>query len=250
MPLDLHFAPNSTPSPTSSPIFSPSVTAIPSPSVTPSASPSPSPSPSPSGTSGPGLPAHQGELVLWLLVGGIVAVGIIVFVGRKFLTSDQGGQGTSFIRSWIAISLVLGLLIFCAAALLGTDASLQSILFGGLVASTGSAIAFYFAAQAGAAALNAVAAQGGVAPNAFSAIEPNDGTVGTSYSYSFAANGQPAPSYKLISGTLPPGLTLDSNGLLHGMPTATGTSTFTIGAFNSSDILLSPAVSVAISAAS
>lgn len=53
-----------------------------------------------------------------------------------------------FIRSWIAITLVIGLLFFCAFVFAVNDTSLQSTLMGGLIASVGSAIAFYFSSKA------------------------------------------------------------------------------------------------------
>jgi len=90
---------------------------------------------------------------------------LVVILARSLIKSGQGGPADSVIRSWIAISLVIGLLIFCAATLLGTDTSLQSILFRGLIASTGAAIAFYFSSQAADKArsdiLNAVVTQRG-----------------------------------------------------------------------------------------
>jgi hypothetical protein len=205
-----------------------------------------SPSPTSTATT-PGLTSHQGALVLGLVVGGILVAGLIVLWGRNQLKSAQGSQDSSFIRSWIAIALVLGLLIFCGAALLGTNNSLQSILFGGLVASAGSAIAFYFAAQQGAAALNAVAAQAGTGPDTFSAITPHAGKTGTSYTYNIIANGLPTPTYQVVSGSLPSGLTLDSNGTLHGTPTtAVAAAAFKVGAFNASGLLISPDITIAI----
>ena len=57
----------------------------------------------------------------------------------------------------------------------------------------------------------------------FSAGDPPDGTVGAAYTYNFVADGNPAPAYALHSGTLPPGLTLSSSGVLSGTPTAGGT---------------------------
>jgi hypothetical protein len=225
----------------------------PSPTVTAglSSAPSPSPSPSSSVTAVPALTGHTGDLVLWLVVVGIIAAGVVIFLGRSLLKQDKDGQGSSFIRSWIAISLVIGLLIFCGASLLGTDTSLQSTLFGGLVASTGAAIAFYFSAQAGAAALSAVAGQNAVAPDSFSAVEPPNGTAQASYpGYVFKANGLPAPSYQVASGSLPPGLTLDANGSLHGTPSTAATYTFNLGAFNASGLLISPEMTIAIAPAS
>jgi FtsP/CotA-like multicopper oxidase with cupredoxin domain len=55
------------------------------------------------------------------------------------------------------------------------------------------------------------------------------GTVGTSYSRSFAATGGTTPySWSISAGSIPPGLRLSSGGTLSGTPTAAGTYTFTI----------------------
>ena len=53
----------------------------------------------------------------------------------------------SVIRSWIAMTLVFGLLIFCATAFVVGDSALRSTLFGGLVASVGAAVACYFSSK-------------------------------------------------------------------------------------------------------
>jgi hypothetical protein len=61
-------------------------------------------------------------------------------------------------------------------------------------------------------------------------------TVATPYSYTFAASsavGEPAASFHVQSGTLPPGVSLDAvSGVLSGTPTAAGSYTFTIEAEN------------------
>ena len=43
--------------------------------------------------------------------------GLIVFWGRSKLKNAQGGQDPSFIRSWIAITLVIGLFFFSSVQL-------------------------------------------------------------------------------------------------------------------------------------
>jgi hypothetical protein len=54
-----------------------------------------------------------------------------------------------------------------------------------------------------------------------------DGVVGKAYSWGLAArNGQPPFAWSLIAGAFPPGLTLDSLGLIHGTPTTAGSYTF------------------------
>ncbi|MBS1787904.1 MAG: putative Ig domain-containing protein [Acidobacteria bacterium] len=59
-----------------------------------------------------------------------------------------------------------------------------------------------------------------------------NGTVGTSYSQTFTGSGGLAPySFARVTGTLPPGLTLNANnGLLSGTPTQAGTFNFTVEA--------------------
>jgi hypothetical protein len=61
--------------------------------------------------------------------------------------STTGSDG-DFIRSWAAIILVIGLVLFCAFAFAINDMTLRSTLIGGLIASVGSAIAFYFSSKA------------------------------------------------------------------------------------------------------
>jgi hypothetical protein len=63
------------------------------------------------------------------------------------------------------------------------------------------------------------------APLIINGPPPSPVIVGTPYSFSFAASGNPAPTYSL-SGTLPPGLTLSSAGVLSGTCTDGGTGTF------------------------
>lgn len=64
---------------------------------------------------------------------------------------------------------------------------------------------------------------------------PPTGTAGIAYSYQFAASGVPTPTWSVVSGSLPPGLTLSAAGLLSGTPTGTATQsyTFTVRALNS-----------------
>lgn len=93
--------------------------------------------------------------------------GLIIIYGRnKFVNPKQGsapqpgpadggvpgqtplGTDGDFIRSWTAIILVIGLVIFCAFAFAVNDTTLRSTLIGGLIASVGSAVAFYFSSKA------------------------------------------------------------------------------------------------------
>jgi hypothetical protein len=99
--------------------------------------------------------------VVALLAGLIIIYGRKKFVGPKQGNAPQPGQagggapgqapqGTDgdFIRSWTAIILVIGLITFCAFAFAVNDSTLRSTLIGGLIASVGSAIAFYFSSKA------------------------------------------------------------------------------------------------------
>ena len=65
--------------------------------------------------------------------------------------SDKGSAafevGASVVRSWIAISLVIGLLLFCALTFAVPDTALRSTLIGALAASVGSAMAYYFSTK-------------------------------------------------------------------------------------------------------
>jgi len=73
------------------------------------------------------------------------------------------------------------------------------------------------------AAFSITIAATGSAPTLFIAQSPPNGLVSSSYAYTFAANGSPAPSFSLVSGTFPPGLTLNgTNGLLSGVPSVSG----------------------------
>jgi uncharacterized repeat protein (TIGR01451 family) len=69
-----------------------------------------------------------------------------------------------------------------------------------------------------------ILANDGTTPPQFTSPPPPNATRDTDYSHQFTASGLPQPSFTL-TGTLPPGLTLDPAGLLAGTPTQAGTYT-------------------------
>ncbi len=72
---------------------------------------------------------------------------------------------------------------------------------------------------------------------------------GTAYNYLYKAgsslNQEPAPTFAVASGSLPPGLTLyPTTGVLRGKPTATGTWTFTVEAENAAQGTIGPSTTI------
>ena len=65
-------------------------------------------------------------------------------------------------------------------------------------------------------------------------VAPPAATVGTAYSHQFTMNTflAPAPTFRVVGGAHPPGLTLSPQGALTGTPTTPGTYTFTVSAAN------------------
>jgi hypothetical protein len=76
-----------------------------------------------------------------------IIVGLIVLWGRSRLKT-RGETEQSLVRSWLALILVLGLVLFSGVALFLSDTNLRSVLIGGLTASAGTAVAFYFSSKA------------------------------------------------------------------------------------------------------
>ena len=136
----------------------------------------------------------------------------------------------------------------------GTPAPAFAVASGGLPAglSLNSATGVLSGTPTTAAAATfTVSASNAVAPNALSPsttitigtvqvapvftadTPPSTGTVGTPYSYTYAATGTPAPAFAVASGGLPAGLSLNSaTGVLSGTPTAAAAATFTVRASN------------------
>ncbi len=75
----------------------------------------------------------------------VLLVGGVVIGGRSRM--DQTQSDSSLVRSWIALCLVIGLLVFTAAAMAFEDPTVRSTLIGAVAANAGAAIAFYFASK-------------------------------------------------------------------------------------------------------
>jgi cyclophilin family peptidyl-prolyl cis-trans isomerase len=86
----------------------------------------------------------------------------------------------------------------------------------------------------------------GQTPAITSAAPTASGTVGTAYSFTCTASGLPAPTFAVASGTLPNGLTLSSEGVISGTPTAAGVFTGTITASNTSGTSPAQAFSITV----
>ena len=72
-----------------------------------------------------------------------------------------------------------------------------------------------------------------IAPTITTTESLPDGEVGTVYSQTLTATGDPTITWNVTSGTLPAGLTLNSDGTITGTPTTAGQFTFTATATNS-----------------
>jgi uncharacterized iron-regulated membrane protein len=84
--------------------------------------------------------------VLGIAAGAIIVAGLIVLWGRSVMKTS-GETDQSLVRSWLALTLVIGLVLFCGVSLFLSDTNLRSVLIGGLTASAGTAIAFYFSSK-------------------------------------------------------------------------------------------------------
>jgi murein DD-endopeptidase MepM/ murein hydrolase activator NlpD len=71
-------------------------------------------------------------------------------------------------------------------------------------------------------------------------------STGQSYSYQFQASGTPTPRFSIHSGSLPPGLTLSSSGLLSGRPTTAGTFRLSVRASNTVGSVTTPNLNMTV----
>ncbi|WP_181034111.1 PASTA domain-containing protein [Arthrobacter sp. GMC3] len=139
--------------------------------------------------------ALQGGTLLWALV--IIAV-VVLFVSLFVLWARLGAgkpapdSTDSMIRSWVAAILVVGLLLLTALSFGLKDTTLRSALVGGITASVGAAIAFYFSAKSADAARQDVL-------KAATGTEQVPDLVGTIWADAIARLG--TTSFKLVQAT-------------------------------------------------
>jgi hydroxymethylglutaryl-CoA reductase len=84
--------------------------------------------------------------VLILLIGMLVLLIRHVLV-KKDSVDSQANTDKTIVRSWLAVVLVAGLLLFATGSFFIANANLQNLLMGGVIASAGTAVAFYFSSR-------------------------------------------------------------------------------------------------------
>ena len=142
-------------------------------------------------------------------------------VSYSFTYTASGNPAPAF--SVTSGSLPPGLSLSTGGALSGTPTTAGAYQF------TVSADTGVGAPAEAAATIEVLAPQ---APQITSGAPPSPIYVGDAYSFTFTASGDPAPTFSITSGSLPPGLSLNPDGTLSGAPTAPGSYTFTVTAEN------------------
>jgi hypothetical protein len=168
------------------------------------------------------------------LIVGVVLLCLVIGLVRR-TSRVPNDPPPSVVRSCIAVSLVLGLLVFCAATLATADTDLQSQLFGALTTSVGAAVAFYFSSQASDKARADILAsidRSGTPPTTFTNPAPPPGVVGKPYSFQFTTDAQPPATFTITGGKPPDGLKLAADGTLAGQPGKADDYTFGVRASN------------------
>jgi hypothetical protein len=95
--------------------------------------------------------SHLAAYLGWTVVL-ILGSGALVLLCRVILEgtpkTQRTGADKTLVRSWLAVALTGGLLLFAAGSFFIDDPTVRSLLMGGVVASAGTAVAFYFASKA------------------------------------------------------------------------------------------------------
>lgn len=83
-----------------------------------------------------------------LIIVGLILIGVLILIWRQRGPAEGRGR-VSLVRSWIAVGLIFGLLMFCLLSFSMSDGGLRDTLMGGLTTSVGAAIAYYFSSKSG-----------------------------------------------------------------------------------------------------
>jgi hypothetical protein len=86
----------------------------------------------------------------------ILLVGVVLVWARWSATKPGEGAEGSVVRSWLAMSLVAGLLLLSGLVFAVNDSNLRSTLVGALGTAVGAATAFYFSSKSSAQAQQAL----------------------------------------------------------------------------------------------
>src|SRR5262245_21831357 len=124
---------------TMEPSTDPASTSPPSPTST--APPSPPNTDTPAST----IPFADARWIGLALLIGLLIAGIILIIAQA--NSPRKNRSGSVVRGWIALSLIFGLLAFVLLTFVLGDEDMRTTALGGLTASVGAAIAFYFSAR-------------------------------------------------------------------------------------------------------
>src|SRR5690606_29966993 len=111
-------------------------------------------------------------------------------------------------------SLPPGLTLSSAGVISGTPTTVGTYI-GQVTASNGTA-------PDAVQTFNITIASAAVPPT-ITSTAPGNGTMGVAYSHTYTATGTAPISFALTAGSLPPGLTLSSAGVISGTPTTAGT---------------------------
>lgn len=135
----------------------------------------------------------------------------LTITGNNFVSSNVQWNGSPLTTTFVSAT------------------QLTALVPANLIASAGSASVTVM--NAGGATSAPVIFTTGPTPTPLTVVPPAtlpSGSVGTYYSQSlYASGGTPPYSWTLLSGTLPPGLSISSTGVITGTPTAAGTAGFT-----------------------
>jgi hypothetical protein len=165
-------------------------------------------------------------------------------VGTPYTTTLKGTGGTAPLTLSTVGSLPAGLSFNPATGVIsGTPTTAGVVNFTAQLVDS-SDVPYTVKAPESIAISTAIAALTFISGN------PPSGTVDVPYSTSLGASGGVAPyTFTVISGSLPPGLSLATTGVISGIPTTAGNATFTAQVADSSGTIASASYSIQINPA-